>query len=105
MQYKESICECKRCKRHGFDPWAGKIPWSRKWQLIPVFSPGKFHGVWSLVVSTPWGRRVGHDWVTEYARIFTTHWRLALLCVALIQDCLAMFPYLLRGANRNMNIV
>ena len=21
----------------------GKIPWSRKWQPIPVFLPGKFH--------------------------------------------------------------
>ena len=22
-----------------FDPWIGKIPWSRKWQLAPVFLP------------------------------------------------------------------
>ena len=28
---KESACQCRRCKRHGFDPWIGKIPWSRKW--------------------------------------------------------------------------
>ena len=20
-------CECRRCKRHGFDPLVGKIPW------------------------------------------------------------------------------
>ena len=31
-----------------FDPWVGKIPWSRKWQLTPVFSPGKFHRQRSL---------------------------------------------------------
>ena len=24
-----------------FNPWGGKIPWSRKWQPIPVFSPGE----------------------------------------------------------------
>ena len=24
-----------------FDPWVGKIPWSRKWQPTPVFLPGK----------------------------------------------------------------
>ena len=24
--------QCMRCKRHGFDPWVRKIPWSRKWQ-------------------------------------------------------------------------
>ena len=29
---KESTCQFTRCKRHGFDPWVGKIPWSRKWQ-------------------------------------------------------------------------
>ena len=42
---KESACQCRGCKRHRFDPWAGKIPWSRKWQPSPVFLPGKFHGV------------------------------------------------------------
>ena len=26
------------------DPWVGKIPWRRKWQLTPVFLPGKSHG-------------------------------------------------------------
>ena len=23
---KESACQCRRCKRHGFDSWVGKIP-------------------------------------------------------------------------------
>ena len=31
----------------------GSIPWRRKWQLIPVFLPGKFHGQRSLVVYCP----------------------------------------------------
>ena len=35
---KESACECKRL---GFDPWVGKIPWRRKRQPTPVFLPGK----------------------------------------------------------------
>ena len=26
-----------------FDPWVGKIPWRREWQLTPVFLPGKSH--------------------------------------------------------------
>ena len=38
---KESACQCRR---HGFDPWVRQILWSRKWQLTPVFLPGKFHG-------------------------------------------------------------
>ena len=31
-------------KRLRFDPWVGKIPWSRKWQPTPVFLPGEPHG-------------------------------------------------------------
>ena len=23
---KESTCQCRRCRRRGFDPWVGKIP-------------------------------------------------------------------------------
>ena len=48
---KESICQCRRPK---FDPWAGKIPWRRKWQPTPVFLPGKFHGQRSLAGYSPW---------------------------------------------------
>ena len=32
-------------------------PWSRKWQPIPVFLPGKFHRQRSLEGCTPWGHR------------------------------------------------
>ena len=41
-------------KRHGFDPWIGKIPWSRKWQPAPVSLPGKFHGQRSVAGYSPW---------------------------------------------------
>ena len=26
---KEPVCQCRRCKRLGFDPWVGKIFWRR----------------------------------------------------------------------------
>ena len=38
---KEPTCQCRRLKRPGFDPWVGKMPWSRKWQPTPVFWPGE----------------------------------------------------------------
>ena len=47
-----------------------KIPWRRKWQLGPVFLPGKSHGQRSLVGYSPWGCRVGHNWATN---TFTFH--------------------------------
>ena len=46
---KESACQCRRHKRHGFNPWVRKIPWSRKWWPIPASLPGKVHGQRSLV--------------------------------------------------------
>ena len=36
--------QCRRCKRHRFEPWVRKIPWRRNWYSIPVFLPGKCHG-------------------------------------------------------------
>ena len=49
---KGSACQGWRCK---FDPWVRNIPWRRKWQLNPVFLPGKSHGQSSLVGYSPWG--------------------------------------------------
>ena len=47
-----------------FNPWVGKIPWSRKWQPTPVFlslhSWGGLEyprGQRSLVGYSPWGRK------------------------------------------------
>ena len=54
---KESYCQCRRHKRHGFNPWVGKIPWSRKWQPTSVFLPGEFHGQRSLAGYSPWGHK------------------------------------------------
>ena len=40
---------------NGFDPWVGKIPWGRKWQLTLVFLPGESQGQRSQVGQSPWG--------------------------------------------------
>ena len=53
---KESAHQCSRY-RSGFDPWVGKVPWSRKWKPTTVFLPGKFYGQRSLVVYSPWGHK------------------------------------------------
>ena len=44
-------------ERPWFDPWIGKIPWRWKWQLRPVFLPGKFRGQRSLVGYSPWSHK------------------------------------------------
>ena len=34
---KEPTGQCRGHKRHGFDPWVGKIPWRKAWQHCLVF--------------------------------------------------------------------
>ena len=51
---KESTCQCRRHKRHRFDPWLGKIPWRRAWQPTLVFLPGESHGQRSLEGYSPY---------------------------------------------------
>ena len=63
---KEPACQCRRCRRHGFDPWVRKIPWRRKQQPTPVFLPGKSHGQRSLVGYSSWGHKEWPDLATEY---------------------------------------
>ena len=36
QQVKNSLVQCRRPRRRGFDPWMGKIPWRRAWQPTPV---------------------------------------------------------------------
>ena len=43
---KESVCQCGKHKRHGLDPWVGKIPWRRK---IATYSS-------ILALKIPWTR-------------------------------------------------
>ena len=35
-----------QCRRPGFDPWVGRIPWRRERLPTPVFWPGEFHGLY-----------------------------------------------------------
>ena len=72
---KKSACHCRRHKRRGLGPWFRMIPWRRKWQPIPVFLSGKFHGKRRLAAYSPRGhKRVRHDWLSTCTRACThTH--------------------------------
>ena len=61
---KEATCQCRR---HGFSPWVGKIPWRRKWQPTAVFFPGKSHGQRSLAgsIQSVGSQNVKHDLATD----------------------------------------
>ena len=52
---KESTCQFRRCKRHGYNPWVRNICWRRKWQPTPVFLPENSLGQRSPEGYIPWG--------------------------------------------------
>ena len=68
--------QCRRHKRHKFDPWVRNIPWRRAWKSIPVFLPEESHGQRRLVGYSPKYRRVRHDWsdssCTHGAQVWTS---------------------------------
>ena len=68
---EESTCQCRRCRRHEFDPWVGKIPWRRAWRPTLVFLPGESHGQKSLTGYSSWGHKELD--VTEHTHATTQH--------------------------------
>ena len=54
---KENPCQCRRLKRHRFDPWIRNIRWRRAWPPTPVSLPGEAHGQRSLVGYSPCGHK------------------------------------------------
>ena len=52
---KEHTYQCRRHKRHGFDPWVGKIPWRIKWQPTLELTPKKD----VLFIIGDWDAKVG----------------------------------------------
>jgi len=58
---KEFACQCRRSRRHEFDPWLWKIPWRRKWQPTPVFLPGISTDIGAGGLQSSASQRVGHD--------------------------------------------
>ena len=49
---KESACQCKRCRRCGFNHWVRKIPWRRKGNPLQYSCPENSvdRGAWQVIV-------------------------------------------------------
>ena len=94
---KESACQCRK---HGFDPWVGQIPWRRKWLPTLVFLPREFHVQRCLVGYSPWTHkkpdmteRLGTHLSSQYASLrlekewpYDTIWLRVLSHVQLLSD-------------------
>ena len=80
LRGKEFTCQCRR---HGFYPWVGKMPWKRKWQSTLVFLPGEFHGQRSLLGYSLCGHKESDT--TEWAHSQEPHPISFMLCFSYFQ--------------------
>ena len=104
---KESACQYWRYKRCWFDPSVGKIPWRRKRQPTPVFSPGKSHGQRSLAGyslqvhkesdTTKWLNTHTHTHIS----LFTY---LRVICIFFPMNCLFTFISLKKFLPQDLKI-
>ena len=54
-----------QCRRPGFDPYIGKIPWRMEWQATSVFFPRDSHGQRRLMGYSLWDLKESHYRVTN----------------------------------------
>ena len=81
----------------GLNLWVRKIPWRRKWQLTPVFWPGKSHGQRRLVGYSPWGHNEsGSHWAHTTMDSESQH---DTDPQAQPDMAFIFFPYFLKGYN------
>ena len=99
---KESACQSRRHKRHGFNP--GSAFCRREWLPTPVFLPGKFQGQRSLVGYSPWDHKESDMTERTHARARAhthTHThrsdRKVKVKVKVAQSCLTLTPWSLQS--------
>ena len=72
---KESPPNVGDTRDSGSIPGSGRFPWSRKWELTPVFLPGKFHGQRSIVGYSSWGHKESDTTEREHTHAHTnSYW-------------------------------
>ena len=71
------------CRRPGFDPWVGRIPWRREWLSTPVFLPGESHGQRSLA---------GYSWKESDMTERLNHYHHRMISDSYLQLCLSRLP-------------
>ena len=97
---KEPACQCRRHKRHWFNPWVRKIPWRRAWQPIPTFLPGESQGreAWWATV-----HGVAKNWMTEVAQHTDIHGRSVFLFVCVFACFLKTFHTAFHNGCTNLH--
>ena len=67
---KEATCQCRRFRRLGFDPWAGKIPWRGNGSQLQYSGLGNpmDRGAWWVTVQWMAEELDLTEWLSKHAR-------------------------------------
>ena len=91
---KESTCQCKRHRRHEFNPWDRKTPWSTKWQPTPGLLPGESHGQRRLAGYSPLDCRES-DMTEHTQHIYVCMYVCVCVCVCVFTTILCLAHHVL----------
>ena len=80
---KEPASQCRRCRRHRFNPRVEKIPWRRKWQPTPISLPWESHGQRRAVLTKSWTQL---KWLSLH--VCSQGWGSWLYCISTPPTCL-----------------
>ena len=92
VKKKKSACQCRRCKRCGFNPWVRKIPWRKKWQPTPVILLGESHWQRHLVGYSPWDHRE-LDTIEDSVSNMIIKCFVNFLCIGIVHKILSFKPH------------
>ena len=88
LSVKESVCQCRRHRRCGFDSWIERILWRRKWQPTPIFLPGKSHGQKSSAGCRPQGCKTSdsteHAWMHAHTHVHVRCYNVSIFIMSLL---------------------
>ena len=75
----------RRCR---FNPWVGRIPWSRKWHPTLIVLPGKSQGQSSLSGYSPWGCRESDrtEWLNNSSSSCSKVYKVFIRCIIVLNQ-------------------
>ena len=100
---QESTCQCRRCRKHGFNPWVRKINMEEEmatcssilaWKIPWTVEPGRLQSTES--------QRVGHDWTLSIHIPGNTHLPALQTFLPLFWFFSLRFPFLLQKLFSNL---
>ena len=104
--HKEPTYLCRRHKRHGFDPWVGKMSWRKAWQptQYSCLENPMDRGAWWAIVHRVAKSWTWHNWLSMHTHTHT-HIRICIYVHTHIINSLSVYTHAHRERKRKNKII